>query len=1344
MKRNSLSHGTSSKYSFNYHQPFHNLIMYKKLFLFFLCGLASVLATAQVTVNPLTGAAECSIPVYTIRSGQVALSVGLSYSGSGIKTKDVESNAGMGWQLNTGGQVSRVVHGLPDDILKDNANKACYGWMSPLDTGANNISLFTITNDGSTCSKETTDIANIVSYFPYRFDTEPDQFYVSAPGLSCQLVYDRVSNKFKPVGNQDLIVRVGTDPTSHLITSFTITNDKGITYAFGNNSDAAPANNKVTRKTINGGFAKYFINKMLQYQNGITYYDTWSLVNIADANGNGILLNYTNPSPARGSMDSLVFYLGGSTTPSTQYYISESNTPYTIQSIQAYNNQVYSAAKLSFTWNTSGTGQTIISSISGFGRSFQFVYSQVASPGGFSRNFLRTFTDAGCSSPVNFQFAYAGETNTAGTYTTILPDSTKNTYDYWGYYSTSPGSATSRVPKVFINPSTTSYPMYSIAASDTYYTYTLSNTDRSVDATNITAGALIRITTANGGNANIIYEPNDFYNVPSGTVIKGGGIRVKQIIDSVGIHSTNNIVRNYSYLNPSTGVSSGKPISLPQYGFAIPGATGTGLTLYTSATALSWHDLSNEDHTIMYGYFKTSQTGAGSTLYQYNIPATYWDASAKPSCSGCNTAEWFPTINYVGRASCSLSYTPVSNSTWIYPFIANPNYDFERGLVTKETSYNEAGTEVRESNYTYQRANSPSIITAFRYDYDYMSNGLTYAINYNKYPIYYGTGELIVTVVNKTFDSGTLTQAHVNSVSYTYGSAFHKLLTQQQTTNSDGSVLNSYYKYIKDYTATAGTNVNVTAIAKMQQKNINIPVETYQQLTMAGTTKTTAASLALFRDTIFTVYTISDTLCLPSQQFRWVQTGSATFTPMTISGQTLTKDAGYFGTANYDMYDNTGLPLTVDDTHKGIATTLVHHFAGPVAAFGNAAYNQVAYADFDGDITSPAYGFTISGSGSYTPVGSHAGNAGGIASTQTVTTTGTLSKSALAQNYIFSIWINATTAGTLTLTLTGISTHPTVSYTTGGWKYYELKIPVGTLSSSYIVSFTASNSISIDDILFYPDGATAATTTYDATNHYRIASTNTNGVSAYYLNDQWGRNIFVFDQDYNIVHKNTFITPADVVTYNSSTPGISPPAPFYNAVPGTFSISGSDPCAAAGTTVQWNFGDGTIVSAAGLISPTHTYTNSLNSPKTISATITSPLFGVKSASISVTPGTYSIPISYNNYTLQDGHSNISSVTFTPVGGGTTYSFTGSTLNGGHVPQGNYTISVSLSGGTLYNATTGSGYSCLFLALNNNSSPAVCANWVSSNNYTFNLNITNNTALNFTVSQFDCSHYTGVE
>ncbi|MGZ3929530.1 MAG: hypothetical protein ACXVJG_21415, partial [Mucilaginibacter sp.] len=175
--------------------------------------LSSATASAQVSVDPLTGTGSMVIPIYTVHSGQVSLPISLSYTANGVKPKDVEGTAGIGWQLNIGGQVSRVVRGLPDDCTKDNSNNQRLGWMSSLDTAANSIGSFTIQNNGSTCSYETADISYINSNFPYRNDTEPDMFYVSAPGLSCQLVYDRASGKFKPVAYQDLVISYGTDPT---------------------------------------------------------------------------------------------------------------------------------------------------------------------------------------------------------------------------------------------------------------------------------------------------------------------------------------------------------------------------------------------------------------------------------------------------------------------------------------------------------------------------------------------------------------------------------------------------------------------------------------------------------------------------------------------------------------------------------------------------------------------------------------------------------------------------------------------------------------------------------------------------------------------------------------------------------------------------------------------------------------------------------------------------------------------------------------------------------------------------------------------------------------------------
>ena len=1287
----------------------------------------------SVSVDPRTGMGSFTIPVYAMAAGQVSLPVSLVYSGQGVKPKDVEGTAGMNWSLVAGGQISRVVRGLPDDVTQDNLGNSRYGWMSTSNTAANAIAGFTIQNNGSNCSYETADISYITANFPYNYDTEPDLFYVNAPGLSCELIYDRASAKFHPVSYQDITITYGTNvPTGsqpNQIAWFNITNDKGVVYSFGS-GDIGPAAEIVTESTT-GGSQVYNATKYKQYQYGISYYDSWSLTNITDANGNSINLTYTG-YPKRSSTDSVAYYIGGSVSSSLQYFVRETVTPMELTSILTSNVNNAAPQALTFNWATlnaaTETGETVLTSITGFGRNFQLGYSPVIySASGYTRNFLRSFTEAGCGSPINYQFAYAGETlQTNGNYTTALPDSASNKTDYWGYYCTTPGTATSQIPSVYVNPGTASYPQYVIGITKTNgsgYNYAFSNTNRTVDPTNIATGSLIKISYVQGGNTNIIYEPNDYYDTPSGSVSQGGGLRVKQVIDSVGTGAanttTNNIIRNYSYLNPSTGLSSGKALSLPEYAFTIPySGTVNNYSTWAAASALSAHDISAEDHTIMYGYFKMSQTGAGSTLYQFYVPATYYDLSATPGCSGCSTTEWAPTVNLIGRNNCSSTYGAVGNAIYSYPFIPNPNYDFERGLLQKVTAYTDAGGEVSEADYTYQRSFSPTQIVAFKYDDD--PNGSLLVRSYNKYTLFYNTSELTATVTKTVFDAQNAGQSQTNTASFTYGSAYHKLVTQQTATNSDNSTVTTNFSYTKDYTAAAGSNANINAIYYLQQQNINVPVETYQQVTRSGTTLVTGGAL-----TLFSGYTVgSFTHYLPSQQLKFVlPDGVATtsFSPYTINAaaQTSTYDTRYYvPVANLDQYDNTGFPVTVDDNNKHFQTSFFDHLSNhATAVFSNARYNEVAFNDFDSQVAPPQSTFTISGTGSFTPVGSHAGNAAGLAATTQTVTSSAITKNAIAQNYIFSIWINAATTGTLSFT--GISTNPTIGYSAGGWAYYEMKVPVSALASPFTIAFTSNQNISIDDILLYPDVAEAATATFDATAYYKIAQTNTNGVSAYFTNDTWGRTLLELDQDKNIVLKKSYFTPLDIRNFAVPLISYTPSSSITTATPVTFSIGNPDACPNAAVTYNWLFGDGGSLQTTLATAPAHTYASA--GTYTVSLTATSALLGTKTATpVSVTVAQATATVTENNYTTASGITNI---TFTNASH--TYNLTSLPAT---IATGTYSVSFTPTG-QLYNPSTGKGMTNVVFSDGAN---GACYPWGTGGSHTFSWTVNAGDTLNFSI------------
>jgi hypothetical protein len=1302
----------------------------KNVFLFFLFTIFFIgISTAQnVSVNPLTGSPNVVIPIYTIKSGPLSMPMNLVYNSSGIKPLDVEGTAGMGWSFQTGGQITREVRGIPDDIIQDNADNTMVGWM----TSTANVAGLSITNTG-TCTTEDADYNYITSNFSHIEDSEPDIFSVSAPGLSCQLVYDKSAGKFKTIPYQDLIISYTQDVNNN-ITSFTIKNDQGITYSF--------SSYEFTTETIYTGVANYFKSTYTQYLHGITYNDAWFLTSLTDVSGNGIFLTYGN-GVTRPSSNPVEFYLPGNvgdTTQTYEYTVLQKVTPKLLLTVKAYNihDDVYPGSYYELSWSSSGTLASYISAISGFGISYSFNYSGMGytPPGGtvYTREFLRSVSSGTCGSPINYTFSYAGENTT--TNTTLLPDSSTTKQDYWGYYST---NATTRHlnPKIYVNPSDTSYQRYLVAASSTVnanYAYTLPGANRAVDPTVISYGSLTGITNAQGGTTTITYEPNAYYDVSAVATVMGGGIRVKQTTISDGVTGTNNIVKKYSYVAPN-GYSSGKPTSLPQYAFTIPySGSATGLPLWEDATVTSGYDLSKDDHTILYQYFKESQNGAGSISYQYYIPGTNWDKTGE--CFSCTTPDWIPTREYSARPTC-VSYGPVVTNTYSYPFAPNTNYDFERGLLQKETAANDAGAKISEHDYTYQRTGTPSVITGLTYETNASTGTLT-SMSYAKYNIYYNTGELTVSDTSKLYDTPGSSSFQKTISKYTYGSTYHKL-AQTQSTNSDQSVVTNYVTYSKDYSIpTSQTNANINALYHMQQLNINAPVESYTTVKRGATTLTTKATLTAFNTFIIPYL---DTLYRPAQKAQFFASdGSSAFTPLTISGNTYTAYSGYIPVANYTTYDYGGFPQTSNDNFKHVQTMIyAHNYRKPVAAFSNAASSEVLFIDFDSEIVTPN---TISISGTPATVTDRNGNTA-INMTTSNSFSSTLTKNTQAKNYVLSAWINSTSVGHLTVTLTptGGSALPSVTLPdtiTNGWRYFEWKVPVtGVTTTTFAISFTPNATTGIDDILFYPENAETNTNAFNALTFYKICETNTNGISTYYEKDQWDRVLYTYDRDHNIIQKNTYVTSAEAAQGVGN--GIITNSPATTNTNTTYTMYTTNPnsCVAANTTYIWNFGDGYIDTTATNISAPHLYT--IPNTYTTSLSIISPLFGKigSTGSVTVTAG----PNINLSTTYFNAYNTITSVKFYQ-GSTLKYTFSGSPLftSASNIPKGTYTVVITATG-SQYSGTNLNGYGSVILTMDGSSS--ICWSFSTPQTYTFtstNLSSCNNLNISLQQGDTDCGPY----
>lgn len=78
-------------------------------------NVASLGLYGEIPVSPYTGVPDISIPLYEISVGEHTLPISLSYHASGVRPDQHPGWVGMGWSLNGGGSISRIVKGKPDD-----------------------------------------------------------------------------------------------------------------------------------------------------------------------------------------------------------------------------------------------------------------------------------------------------------------------------------------------------------------------------------------------------------------------------------------------------------------------------------------------------------------------------------------------------------------------------------------------------------------------------------------------------------------------------------------------------------------------------------------------------------------------------------------------------------------------------------------------------------------------------------------------------------------------------------------------------------------------------------------------------------------------------------------------------------------------------------------------------------------------------------------------------------------------------------------------------------------------------------------------------------------------------
>ncbi len=160
-----------------------------------------------------TGVPQISVPLYEIKSGKLSLPISISYHASGNRVQDLATPVGLGWVLNAGGDMSRVIIGRPDE---EN-----FGLLA-IDTA-----YYTDREKLVGARYEAMEYSRMENLAHRAADTESDSYSFSVGDISGKFVYDVKKNMHitSPLDRQPKI-------TWNADSTFTVLDDLGNKYYF--------------------------------------------------------------------------------------------------------------------------------------------------------------------------------------------------------------------------------------------------------------------------------------------------------------------------------------------------------------------------------------------------------------------------------------------------------------------------------------------------------------------------------------------------------------------------------------------------------------------------------------------------------------------------------------------------------------------------------------------------------------------------------------------------------------------------------------------------------------------------------------------------------------------------------------------------------------------------------------------------------------------------------------------------------------------------------------------------------------------------------------------------------
>lgn len=217
---------------------------------------ASFFKSTDIPISHYTGLPNINIPLYTIKTRELQIPVGLNYNARGILVAEIASRTGIGWALQYGGMISRQIRGTPDDEAYGILNSDYYNEIFTSQTVQSDLN---------------TDIVN------HNADQVPDQFYFNVNTESGKFIIDFNDRKVLLQKFGDLEIEPNTAYSK--ITSWIATDKWGNKFYYGKSKDGSREANDYNYSSQN-----YFFGQLsgltITNNNDDRWITTWHLMEI--------------------------------------------------------------------------------------------------------------------------------------------------------------------------------------------------------------------------------------------------------------------------------------------------------------------------------------------------------------------------------------------------------------------------------------------------------------------------------------------------------------------------------------------------------------------------------------------------------------------------------------------------------------------------------------------------------------------------------------------------------------------------------------------------------------------------------------------------------------------------------------------------------------------------------------------------------------------------------------------------------------------------------------------------------------------------------------------------------